>query len=226
MSRLSKQSIRKLCEGIDPLIVRFQAHKVRINGKSGGLSHASYDCHIGADLTLGVHPGFIVGKHTLENSEFWHPRWLRLLRCGKVATVVQEQIRREQELAQKLEDNPPCFALAHTKEDFAFPANLSGQVADKSTYARLFVSAFNTVFDCGFRGNATLELVNHSDEPVVIREGDPICQFLFDELDEPSENPYNDTCRYQGQTKQAHEARYEHADGTWAPRSAVAGGRP
>jgi len=226
MSRLSKQSIRKLCEGIDPLIVPFQAHKVRINGKSGGLSHASYDCHIGADLTLGVHPGFIIAKHTLQNAEVWHPRWLQLLRRGKVERVVQEQIRREQELAQLLEDNPPCFALAHTREDFAFPANIPGQVADKSTYARLFVSAMNTFFDPGYRGNATLELVNHGDQAVAIREDDPICQFLFDELDEETEDPYNDSCKYQGQTKQAHEARYENEDGTWVPRSALTGGRP
>jgi hypothetical protein len=82
MSRLSKQSIRKLCEGIDPLIVPFQATKVRINGKSGGLSHASYDCHIGADLTLGVHPGFIIAAHVKETVEEWHPRWKALLRDG------------------------------------------------------------------------------------------------------------------------------------------------
>ncbi len=126
MSRLSKQSIRKLCEGIDPLIVPFQATKVRINGKSGGLSHASYDCHIGADLTLGVHPGFIVAAHVKETVEVWHPRWKALLRDGDYGVVLEERLHWEATLAERLADNPPCFALAHILEDFAFPASISG----------------------------------------------------------------------------------------------------
>lgn len=177
MSRLSAQSIRELCTGfVPPMITPFEPEKVVVNGKSYGLSHASYDCRIAHDLTLGVHPGILMAQSMLRNDPY-----------GRMVDL--------------LDKNPPHFALAHTIEDFHFPDNVSGQVADKSTYARLFVSAFNTFFDPGFHGNATLELVNLSDKPVVYKAGDPVCQFLFDWLDKPTDNPYRG--KYQNQPKKA-----------------------
>ena len=56
MTRLSCQSIRALCEGENPMIHPFAPEKTVVNGKSYGLSHASYDCRIAHDLVLGVHP--------------------------------------------------------------------------------------------------------------------------------------------------------------------------
>jgi deoxycytidine triphosphate deaminase len=89
----------------------------------------------------------------------------------------------------------PSFTLAHTLEDFAIPHNVVGFVCDKSSYARLGVSCFNTLFDPGFIGNATLELVNHSGVEVVIKEGDPICQIVFQWLDAVTTRP--DRGKYQ-----------------------------
>lgn len=104
-------------------------------------------------------------------------------------------------------------SLAHTVEDFCLPDNVVGYVVDKSTYARRFVSAFNTLLDPGWSGNLTLELVNHGPCPVDIKAGDPICQIVFHWLDEPTELSY--AGKYQGQTKAAHGPRYEQESGGW-----------
>jgi dCTP deaminase len=101
------------------------------------------------------------------------------------------------------------MALAHTEEDLLIPTDVSAQVCDKSSYARVFCSAFNTFIDPGFKGNLTLELVNHGDKPVIIRKGDPIVQVLFTRLDQPTDRPYSG--KYQHQTKAAHGARFEEA---------------
>jgi len=80
--------------------------------------------------------------------------------------------------------------LAVTAEQFNFPNNICGSVLDKSTWARVFVSAFNTHLDPGWRGFLTVELANLSEEPVEFFEGDPLCQIKFEWLDEPTELPY------------------------------------
>ena len=113
------------------------------NGKSYGLSAASYDLRIAHDLTLGPAP-----VETL----------LAILERSLSAPV--EALK--EWLGYSLKSAPPNFALAHTVENFNIPENVMGQVCDKSTYARLGVSCFNTVFDPGFIGNGTLELVNLS----------------------------------------------------------------
>lgn len=98
-------------------------------------------------------------------------------------------------------------SLAHTVEDFAMPDNVVGYVIDKSTYARRFVTAFNTLLDPGWQGNLTLELVNLGSEVVNIKAGDPIVQIAFHWLDEATVVPYRG--KYFNQTKAAHGPRYE-----------------
>lgn len=161
MSQLSAQSIRKLCLTDRPLIHPFIGTKVVVNGKSYGLSAASYDVRIAHKLTL----------------------------------------------------MPKEVALAHTLENFHMPDNVVGYVVDKSTYARRFVSAFNTLLDPGWQGNLTLELVNHGYTPVDIAAGDPIVQIAFHWLDEPTDAAYSG--KYQNQTAAAHGPRHENEDGSW-----------
>ena len=103
---------------------------------------------------------------------------------------------------------PGQSALANTIEHFALPDNICGQVLDKSSYARRFVTAFNTHFDPGFMGWATIELVNLGDEMVVYKMGDALCQFVFHWLDEPAEAPYSG--KYQNQVRRPVEAIYEN----------------
>ena len=176
MSQLSAQSIAELCRprrffGLvkqTPMIDPFIPEKVVANGKSFGLSSASYDVRIAHDLELGYIGG-----------------------CG-----------------------PFHFALANTIESFNMPDNVVGYVCDKSSFARVFVSAFNTLFDPGFRGNATLELVNLGNRPVIMKAGDPICQFTFHWLDRKTDRPYRG--KYQGQTAAPHGPRHDNGDGSWS----------
>lgn len=149
-----------------PMITPFLETKLVINGKSAGLSVASYDLRIAHDLTLGPHPGYFV-------------------RTGLGVPL------------SLIIDTPPPFALAHTIENVAIPLNVSGYVCDKSTYARMGVSCFNTLFDPGFIGNCTLELVNLSSETIIIRAGDPICQMVFHKLDQAADRGYEGKYQYQ-----------------------------
>lgn len=110
-------------------------------------------------------------------------------------------------IAHDLRLYPRQTSLAHTVEDFHLPDNVSGLVTDKSTYARMFISAMNTFIDPGFQGNLTLELVNLGERMVDIKAGDPICQILFFWLDEPTDRPYQG--KYQHQTKAAHGPRMD-----------------
>ena len=179
MSVLSYQSIVRRCQGEHPLITPFEPNRIVKAGKSYGASAASYDARIASDLVVGVNPAIIIADHAMQYG--FDPESVTHLRAN-------------------LRNNPPMTALANTIEDFWFPDDLSGAVADKSTYARMFVSLYNTFFDPGFHGNATLEIVNHSAKPIILKAGDPICQFIFTKLDEETDRPYGG--KYQGQIKE------------------------
>lgn len=170
------------------MIHPFIGAKVVVNGKSYGLSSASYDCRIAHDLTLGPNPAYLLADMLTRERQYTPDAVMTLYRS-------------------RLPGLPPSHALAHTIEDFHMPDNVSGLVADKSTYARVFLSAMNTFIDPGYKGNLTLELVNLSCKPIYIKEGDPIVQVLFFELDEPTEIGYSG--KYQHQSKAAHGARYD-----------------
>jgi dCTP deaminase len=184
LSQLCAQSIDELCRADAPMIDPYFPVRMVINGKSAGLSAASYDCRIAHDLVLGVNPAFVMMEH--------------FIRFGFTNDIA---------LRRAFDANPPMKALAYTIEDFHMPAGVSGAVCDKSSFARVFVTAFNTFFDPGFWGNATLELVNLGDKPVRYMAGDPVCQFIFTWLDKPTDRPYDG--KYQHQSKRAQEAIYE-----------------
>jgi deoxycytidine triphosphate deaminase len=204
MAQLSAQSIHRLCQPTkwfrlaqqQPMIVPFIPDKIKHNGKSYGLSGASYDVRIEEDLILGPNPGVLLAQMMVDP------------RCVNYSSVQILDLWRE-----RLSNYPPFKALAHTMEDFFMPHNVVGYVCDKSTYARVFVSAFNTLFDPGFKGNGTLELVNLGDEVVEYQAGDPVCQFAFHWLDKKTKRPYDG--KYQHQTHKAHAARYELPGGGW-----------
>ena len=99
------------------------------------------------------------------------------------------------------------YSLASTMERFIFPDDICGHVRDKSSLARRFISVFNTHFDPGFEGFATIEIVNHGPGTVEFEKGDPLCQFVFMSLDEPTLYPYRG--KYFDQERGPQEARYE-----------------
>jgi dCTP deaminase len=110
-------------------------------------------------------------------------------------------------IAQACFLSPNAFCLASTMEEFSMPDDLVAFVHDKSTWARRGLSLFNTVIEPGWRGFLTLELVNHSDEQLMVSAGDPIAQIIFMRMEEPTERPY--TGKYQDQARGPQAARNE-----------------
>ncbi len=99
--------------------------------------------------------------------------------------------------------------LASTLEHFDIPDDVMPLVMDKSTWARRFVFAGNTVIEPGWRGYLTLELVRMLPWPIRIKAGTPICQIVFLKLDEATEKPYDG--KYQDQRSGAVPAVLEGA---------------
>ena len=94
---------------------------------------------------------------------------------------------------------PGDFILASTIERFIMPKNVLGIVHDKSTWARLGIAVQNTVIEPGWCGWLTLEITNHSKEPIIIQRGDPIAQIVFHYLDKPASVAYDG--KYQNQKR-------------------------
>ena len=92
---------------------------------------------------------------------------------------------------------PGKFALASAVEEFRMPNDLLGVVHDKSSWARRGLACQNTVIEPGWRGFLTLELTNHSRDPIMLHHGLGICQVIFHVLDEPTFHPYEG--KYQDQ---------------------------
>lgn len=94
---------------------------------------------------------------------------------------------------------PGQFVLASTFEQFNIPTSLVMRVMDKSTWARRGLAVQNTLAEPGWRGYLTLELSNHSNAPIIIEQGTPIAQVIFEILDQPAEAPYDG--KYQNQAR-------------------------
>lgn len=88
--------------------------------------------------------------------------------------------------------------LAATIERFCLPANICGSVLDKSSWARVFLTAFNTHLDPGWEGFLTVELANLGTEVAEFAPGDPLCQVKFEWLDEATDLPYSGKYSNQG----------------------------
>lgn len=116
---------------------------------------------------------------------------------------------------------PGDFALVTVKERIRLPTNIMMFVHDKSSWARRGLSAFNTVFEPGWSGYATLELINHSRTKIVLDDGMPIVQCIFHQLDGHA-NAY--AGKYQNQ-EQRPVAAIAHAD-RLSLRHAVSGRFP
>jgi dCTP deaminase len=93
---------------------------------------------------------------------------------------------------------PKGHALAYSVERFDMPDHVIGILTNKSTLARRFVHQPFTVLEPGWRGNLTLELVNHSWRFVRLRSGDPVAQILFLTMTEATDRPYG-AGKYQNQ---------------------------
>ncbi len=87
---------------------------------------------------------------------------------------------------------PGEFVLATTIERLEIPDDLVGHVDGRSSLGRLgiIIHGTSSIFDPGWRGNATLELSNIGRMPVALYPGMRICSFTFETLSSPAEVPY------------------------------------
>lgn len=93
---------------------------------------------------------------------------------------------------------PQGFSRVSVVEHMALPNDVMGWIADKSSWVRQGLCVQNSKAEPGWRGYLTLELTNHSDQPITLVSGMPIAQVVFMRLDEPAETPYGDG-KYQDQ---------------------------
>lgn len=100
-------------------------------------------------------------------------------------------------IRQRMVLRAQSFELASIVEHLHMPNDILATVNDKSSWARRGLSLFNTVIEPGWRGWLTIELTNTSLYPIIIPEGAPIAQILFQRLDAPAETPYDG--KYQDQ---------------------------
>jgi dCTP deaminase len=85
--------------------------------------------------------------------------------------------------------------LVHTMERVELPADLSGQMLIRSSFAREGLVGSFALVDPGFRGQLTLAFLNMGKADVAIAEGERIAQLVFSRLETPAEKPYSG--RYQ-----------------------------
>ncbi|RAP32419.1 dCTP deaminase [Candidatus Marinamargulisbacteria bacterium SCGC AG-414-C22] len=93
---------------------------------------------------------------------------------------------------------PHSFLLATTMEYIKLPNGYSAFVEGRSSIGRmgLFIQNAGWV-DSGFEGRITLELYNANSLPIRLDAGRRVCQLVFCQMDQCSENPYQG--KYQGQ---------------------------
>lgn len=138
-----------LWDSSKPPIVGMLNQKMTAHGTSYGLSEAGYDIRIKQDIL------FKRMKPHRKNKYKMH------------VTVDGQSFVRGR------------FTLASAIEEFDMPENLVAVVHDKSTWARMGLSVFNTVIEPGWKGFLTLELVYHGRGELHIPAGSGIAQVLF-----------------------------------------------
>ena len=105
----------------------------------------------------------------------------------------------EELIAEEFVLKPGDFVLATTQEYFRFGPTLHGVLQGKSSWARvgLYVESAG-LFDSGFEGEAVVELTNQGKAPLILRNGQPIAQMVF-QRNLPVLKSYKVKGHYQGQ---------------------------
>lgn len=105
---------------------------------------------------------------------------------------------------------PGQFALASTTERVEIGSQMAGRLEGKSSLARLGLVVHTTAgfFDPGFTGYPTLELLNVSQRPMLLRPGMPIAQMAFFRMTSEPRNLYGALGKYDGQGADPTASRY------------------
>ncbi|WP_420368555.1 dCTP deaminase [Curtobacterium sp. L1-20] len=92
---------------------------------------------------------------------------------------------------------PQGFLLGSTLEFVGMPHNMHGQVLSRSSWGRLgLIVATAVVVQPGYRGMLTLELVNTSNAPIVLRPGLRVAQLQLWRAESMVTDPYRSSDKY------------------------------
>jgi dCTP deaminase len=149
-----------------PIVDMLNEKKRDANGVSYGLAEVGYDIRIKQDITFIPGITKLIRGHTMMTAP---------------SIVIQEGTNEYADFQHT------SFVLASTIEEFRMPHHLVGIVHDKSTWARLGLSLFNTVIEPGWDGYLTLELAFNGNQRVHIPAGSGIAQVIFHEILEDTE---------------------------------------
>lgn len=136
------------------------------------------DGQVGAvtvDLRLG--PDFLVSLLTRRPSIEIAPSESGRHDIGSYFRVTRREV------GDKFVLYPGQIVLATTLEYVAIPGDLFADVISRSSYSRLGIH-LNTTVQPGFRGVVSLELLNHSNNPVELVVGTRLVQVRFHQLAE------------------------------------------
>lgn len=105
---------------------------------------------------------------------------------------------------------PGQFALASTTERVEIGGMVAGRLEGKSSLARLGLIVHTTAgfFDPGFEGYPTLELLNVSPRPMLLRPGMPIAQMAFFKMTSEPRHLYSERGKYDGQGADPEPSHY------------------
>lgn len=191
-----------------PLIVGFVDKEIKhwMNGSeehkvvSYGLTQNSYDIRLGRDVELFVH--YPITDLPLCDP-LAKPKAVDIDKPHMLPRMERTIYNEEDSLTMAYYDIPPnAFVLARSKESFNIPANVTGFLYCKSTYARLGMNMTPTVLKSGWSGQLVLEIFNQSPYVLRIYEGQGIGTLYFALHDAASMHPYSG--KYQGQVGITH----------------------
>lgn len=97
---------------------------------------------------------------------------------------------------------PEKFYILSTKEFITLPNNIAGFMHGRSSFARIGLNIHAAgFFDPGFSGNATLEVTNFTNIPIILYNNQRICQMIFMKLGTKVDVPYGNKpdSKYQNQ---------------------------
>ncbi len=149
------------------------------------------------DLTFGG------GVHVWKKAMQGRAVELATLNYAKLAREGLKALKPDSKGRWKLK--PGMFCLALTRERLEIPSEfrIAARVEGRSSLARLGISVHMTAptIHADTHGRITLEMFNHGPFEVLVREGDPICQLVFEELSAPPERRQKPTFKNQKSVK-------------------------
>lgn len=191
-----------------PLILCFEDKEIKhwMNGSeehkvvSYGLTQNSYDIRLGRGVEL-------FAQYPITDLPMCDPlaklKTVDIDKPHMLPRIERTIYNEEDSLTMAYYDIPPnAFVLARSKESFNIPANVTGFLYCKSTYARLGMNMTPTVLKSGWSGQLVLEIFNQSPYVLRIYEDQGIGTLYFAQHDAASMQPYSG--KYQGQVGITH----------------------